>query len=150
MKRKVIEKFSELKKQHPELKGYQLIFGNAVQTLGSCDYARRKIKLSNHHINGSAPVEVMNTLLHEVAHAIARNKYHQKGHGDAWKKVCLEIGAKPERTSVAYQIKKPKAKWIRYCPTCGKESKRNRRAKLLCRKCYNKGIKSEIKYRGNE
>jgi hypothetical protein len=38
-------------------------------------------------------IQVTDTILHEIAHALTLGD----GHGYAWKRKCIEIGAKPER-----------------------------------------------------
>lgn len=44
--------------------------------------------------------DIINTVLHEMAHAIAGNHHH---HDAYWKQCCCRIGARPERfTSVEY------------------------------------------------
>jgi predicted SprT family Zn-dependent metalloprotease len=57
----------------------------------------------------------MDTVLHEVAHALTRGDKH----GARWKAKCLEIGARPDRNvearvcpSIAYQYE---------CSCCGKK-----------------------------
>jgi predicted SprT family Zn-dependent metalloprotease len=56
------------------------------------------------------------TIRHEVAHALAFNKTGTIGHNNAWKLACIVVGCRPERTNVAADC------WYRYiteCTCCG-------------------------------
>ena len=63
--------------------------------LGLCDYNTREISLSRHHILAVDKKRVMNTILHEVAHAMCP----QEGHSNVWKGVFKTIGGSGERVA---------------------------------------------------
>lgn len=64
---------------------------------GLCDFNKKKIYLSSFYISHFDRWQIRDILLHEIAHAVASIKYGDYGHGKGWKKVCVEIGAKPSR-----------------------------------------------------
>ena len=69
----------------------------AVRRLG-CYHSNRytndeKITLSK-HLAKLPEEKIRDTILHEIAHAIAG---HAAGHGPKWKAACRQIGAIPER-----------------------------------------------------
>ena len=57
--------------------------------LGLCIYKDKAIVLNAHHIDIHPDAEVINTILHEVAHAIVGPGY---GHNDVWATKAREIG----------------------------------------------------------
>lgn len=82
------------------------------------------------------PVKAMDTLLHEVAHAIAG---HAAGHGPKWKAVCRSIGAEPTRCGSSEVAAPPTG---RYRGACGCDTPHQRhkmskaiKAGYLCSKC---------------
>lgn len=121
---------------------YKLVFSRGKKTLGYADLGIKEIGISKWHIEGSSTDSVKDTILHEIAHAIAYEKYGEQGHGNLWKKVCLEIGANPERLKGnAFNIQKPPSKYTLTCPECGKVYTRHRMVKhlsYLCSICVGK------------
>jgi predicted SprT family Zn-dependent metalloprotease len=80
--------------------------------------------------------EVVDTILHEIAHALTPGD----GHGPAWKAACLRIGAKPVRCYTDETVASPPRRVARFalgCPRCQWSQPRYRRVtrKLICRKC---------------
>jgi predicted SprT family Zn-dependent metalloprotease len=55
---------------------------------------KKYIKLSRHLVRLNSDDEVRETILHEIAHAIAGVK---NGHNHVWKAACIRVGAKPVR-----------------------------------------------------
>ena len=68
-------------------------FSTAERRLGECRERERLIRLSRRHAVNGEPPEVRDTILHEIAHALAGAK---AGHGPAWKAVAQRIGATPK------------------------------------------------------
>src|SRR4051794_12385578 len=64
------------------------------RALGLCRYRERRIELSRWFVKANGEEMVRETVLHEIAHALAGEK---AGHGDRWKAMCVKVGCKPER-----------------------------------------------------
>ena len=67
----------------------------SVKTLGSCNIDSKTINLSSFHIENGTDESVLNTILHEIAHALCPND----GHGEKWKAKAIEIGCDGKRCS---------------------------------------------------
>ena len=64
---------------------------------GRCWYNRKVIGLSKYLCKINNEENCFDTVLHEIAHALASLKDGHRGHGKPWKKWCVMIGAKPQR-----------------------------------------------------
>ena len=62
--------------------------------LGACHYRNKTLDISVWHVDNGTDEAIKDTMLHEIAHAIAG---HRAGHGPDWQAVCRRIGAKPEQ-----------------------------------------------------
>ena len=74
------------------LEEWTLGFIAARGKLGECRPLDRHIGLSRHHAVTGSPEQVTDTVLHEIAHALAGP---DAGHGPAWKAIARRIGATP-------------------------------------------------------
>jgi predicted SprT family Zn-dependent metalloprotease len=108
-------------------------FNHRKRCLGLCVYHRHTIELSVFFVLQNPPEEIVDTILHEIAHALVG---HGHGHDRVWKQKCLEIGAKPLRCG---QAEMPEGKWRASCGKCGKAFHRHRKPKQMrgwhCRSC---------------
>ncbi|MDE0095004.1 MAG: hypothetical protein OXS40_01295, partial [Gammaproteobacteria bacterium] len=77
---------------HHGLEEWTLGFIAARGKLGECRPFARRIGLSRHHAVTGAPEQVTDTILHEIAHALAGPLV---GHGPTWKAIAQRIGATP-------------------------------------------------------
>lgn len=130
--RHLLEKYRLLQK------GWRFKWDHAKRRAGQCRYSTKTISLSVGYAKlnvDDRPYDVLDTILHEVAHALAGPGTN---HGPQWVAQCKLIGAKPERCCDA-QVEMPKGRYRANCPTCGKPYYRHRRAKkgrwFYCRKC---------------
>lgn len=100
----------------------------AIHRLGYAHSGKKIISLSIYHLQNSDDSEIIDTIRHEVAHAIVgtRNK-----HNSLWKMKAIEIGARPKACGPAVKnietIVKPKYSGI--CAKCGKAFYAYRRLK---------------------
>lgn len=81
------------------LADWTFFWDRARRRLGACWYARRSISLSRHLLGegGCSGIELRDTILHEIAHALSFTHGGERGHGVLWKRWCLFLGARPRR-----------------------------------------------------
>lgn len=117
-----------IKKYIPD-NGWKFEFNNRKKALGVCNYRKKTIYLSKYIIGGNE-YEILDTILHEIAHVLEPGD----GHGRKWKRKCVEIGASPNRTTDYILCK---SKYVYVCETCGKVSSAHRKSKIKrsCGKC---------------
>jgi predicted SprT family Zn-dependent metalloprotease len=110
-------------------------FNTNVRRAGVCHYRPGRIELSAHFVERNSDAEVLDTILHEIAHALVGPRH---GHDAAWKAKCVEIGARPRRC-YDRAVDMPTGKWRATCPSCSTEYDRHRRPRRLtgwfCRTC---------------
>lgn len=123
--------------EHGVLEYFGFGFQNKKRSLGTCNYYRRKIFLSKWYVEQNNEEEIEDTILHEIAHALAWMHDRCRGHGRAWKKWCLKVGADPSRVhngeinhpnghfkyeetccGVTYQRHRLRKNTSYYCPKC--------------------------------
>lgn len=96
-----------------------------------------KIELSIEYMEAFDEYNVVDTVLHEIAHALAGPS---EGHGKAWKAIARRIGCSGERT-VGWDAPRPKSRYIGICPK-GHEIPRHRLTQTFkgssCPRCSNK------------
>lgn len=81
------------------------IYGNK---LAYYQHGTNKIVMHDHFVDNADLAEVMNTLIHELAHAVAeQNNETDKRvwHGDAWKDINTALGGNAERFHVGGYVK---------------------------------------------
>lgn len=123
-----------------ELKDWVFKFDHAKRRFGSCNYTLKQITLSKHLTELNEPLQVRETLLHEIAHALTPGDHHGKN----WQKKCLELGIEPERCYKREEVTQPKPKYILLCQNCNLQVPRLRKSNktFVCRSCcqrFNKG-----------
>ncbi len=75
------------------LKSWYLYFSQARRMLGKCAFREKSIYISRYHAVYYEPMQVDDTILHEIAHALAGL---EAGHGPKWKEIARRIGATPK------------------------------------------------------
>ena len=108
------------------LADWSFAFNRSKLQMGLCEYGRRLILLSAYFVELNSDEAVLDTLLHEIAHALVGPGH---GHNAVWRAKCLEVGAQPERLS--YSVKMPLGTWRAVCPGCGRLHDRHRRPKHM-------------------
>lgn len=116
------------------LQDWTFTYDHAKCRAGICRYSRKTIQLSIHFVQRNSDEEITDTILHEIAHAIAGYK---AGHGPEWKAVCRRIGAKPIRCYDSEKVDMPKGKYSAKCPSCAKEFTKHKKVtrKYHCIAC---------------
>lgn len=108
------------------LHDWQFKFDKAKRRAGVCKHSKKVISLSLHYVTKNPEDEIRDTILHEIAHALAGPG---EGHGLIWKSICIRIGAKPIRCYSA-QVVMPEGRWKATCPNCQRIFKRHRRSRF--------------------
>jgi predicted SprT family Zn-dependent metalloprotease len=112
---------------------WSFAFNWRKRSMGLCVFGNRRIEISVHFVKRNAQAEILDTLLHEIAHASVGPDH---AHDAVWKNKCVEIGARPVRCGDAEM---PEGRWQAGCKGCGKQFQRHRRPKRMrgwfCRGC---------------
>jgi predicted SprT family Zn-dependent metalloprotease len=120
---------------------WSFVYNKRKRHLGVCFYRDKRIELSVYLVDHNSDEQCMDTLLHEIAHAIAG---YSTGHGYAWKKVCVKIGAKPERCCNDTSLHMPESNhhtmYVAHCPSCSGRHVRHRMSTkrgrfYFCKQC---------------
>ena len=115
------------------LTGWTFAFNRRKRGMGLCIYQPKRIELSYHFVIRNDQHDIRDTILHEIAHALAGPK---AAHGPAWKRICQQIGATPARCG---QADMPRGRWRAACPGCQRQHHRHRRPMTdrtyFCRHC---------------
>lgn len=84
------------------LNDWTLKFNNRLtRALGRCLFSKNTIELQSRFVKENPEHIVLDTIRHEVAHALAG---HKAGHGHEWKMWAIKVGANPEATVDAGSI----------------------------------------------
>ena len=141
---KVLSQFQE---QGVLNSGWHVEFDLAPKRAGQCLYKEQRIQLSVGHCLKADPAEVRNTVLHEVAHALAGPGHH---HDEYWKKIAREIGCTAERCTT---VKHSAGRWIGRCGCGGRTYERQRLTARtrhsICTRCHQQ-VRWEQDDEGNE
>lgn len=111
---------------------WSFAFDNAKRRAGQCDYTRKRISVSRYLTARYDDDTNHQTLLHEVAHALAGVK---AGHGPKWKAIAHDlgyVGGVTHHGETAVEL----APWVGTCPA-GHLAYRHRRPTRAtsCVKC---------------
>lgn len=112
-------------------------------TAGRCYYSRKQITLSKHWTEALTEEEVMETIIHEVAHALAG---YEAGHGAEWKRIYMSMGGNGE-SRIINPSARVASKYVGKCPG-GHITNAERHAissnmteqNFYCKKCMNEGL----------
>ena len=119
------------------LSNWTFKYDRAARRFGSCAYRGRTITLSWKLTMLNDEPQVRNTILHEIAHALAPGA----GHGPTWRAACARLGIEAERCFTAQQVAMPARRASRYevgCPRCAWWHPRHRLGgrTLICKACH--------------
>jgi predicted SprT family Zn-dependent metalloprotease len=117
-----------------DLSDWSFGFNRRKTEMGVCLYDPRRIELSVYFVALNDDETILDTLLHEIAHALTGPGH---GHDHLWKCICHRVGARPERLS--YEARMPEGRWQAVCAGCGMLHHKHRRPKRMigwyCRSC---------------
>ncbi|AGN30110.1 hypothetical protein VPFG_00108 [Vibrio phage nt-1] len=102
---------NNLLKRDLKAEGWFFEFGS-MAALGDCHYGKKVLRLSDKYLNARTKAEQINTITHEMAHAIAYTDYSERGHGAIWKRVHRQLGGTAERTSRVSNLEAVDKKYV--------------------------------------
>jgi predicted SprT family Zn-dependent metalloprotease len=145
----VIRDYAKVLFQQYGLVNWYFGYMKAKTTAGYCCWTRKEITLSKHLVEFNNVVEINDTLLHEIAHAIDFIDRGTSDHSPRWVAIALAIGCNGKRCYSKEDKTMPEGKHLYSCPNCKREVRYHKRAKVracgqCCRK-YNYG-KFDAKY----
>ena len=106
---------------------------------GACYFKEKKISFSRHFLKNADQLDINDTILHEIAHALVGPKH---GHDRVWKNMAKKIGCSAKR---CHTLEFSEYKWIRFCTNyCWEQKVHRRKLNLICKKCG-----SPVKYQQN-
>ena len=76
-------------------KSWEFFFDRAKKRAGCCHFNKKCISLSHSFCKVASRAEILNTLLHEIAHVLVGPDHH---HDEIWKAKALKIGCDAEVT----------------------------------------------------
>jgi predicted SprT family Zn-dependent metalloprotease len=110
------------------LHGWTFGLADTGRRLGVCKYRTKRIEIAEYYARNSPPETVLDTLMHEIAHAIAGPAAR---HGPAWKTVAVRLSATPRACETSHQAVVKPGDWQASCPACEKAFHLYRRPKSL-------------------
>jgi predicted SprT family Zn-dependent metalloprotease len=110
------------------LRGWTFGLTNTKRRLGVCQYRTKRIEIAEFHARSNPPSVVLDTLRHEIAHAIAGPAAR---HGPAWKAVAIRLGATPRACDNTEEAVVKPGDWQATCSACKKIFHRYKRPKSL-------------------
>lgn len=119
-------------------KGWTFAYDKAVRRFGCCKPSKKQITLSRVLTKKNNTVEVTDTILHEIAHALDYEDRGTSDHSAKWKAWARKVGARPERC-YGDEVTAAEYRYYYYCSSCNSGTGRHKRttAKSLmsCSKC---------------
>src|SRR3954451_12953426 len=110
------------------LRGWTFGLAKTKRRLGVCKYRSKRIEIAEFYARNSPPETVLDTLRHEIAHAIAGPAAK---HGPRWKAVAVRLGATPRSCETSHQAVVKPGDWQATCPACEKTVHLYRRPRSL-------------------
>lgn len=113
--------------------GWVFRFDDARRRFGSCHWDKKLITLSRALTLLNDAGHVRQTILHEIAHALAPRR---AGHGPVWRRIALSIGDDGARCYSSAEVITPARAFRGTCATCGRTVERfTRKRSLACGAC---------------
>jgi len=93
-------------------------------------FHRKKISFSRNFIKHAHDLDINDTILHEIAHALVGPNH---GHDSVWKTMAKKIGCSAKR---CHTLEFSDYKWVRFCTNhCWEQKTHRRKRNLVCKKC---------------
>ena len=106
------------------LHGWTFGWANTKRRLGVCKYRLKRIEIAEYYARHSSRESVLDTLFHEIAHAVVGPG---KGHGPVWKAAAIRLGATPRACETSTNVVMKPGDWQATCAICQKVYHRYKR-----------------------
>ena len=114
--------------QRHGLQAWSFGLSKTKRRLGSCNYRSKRIEIAEYYASHNSADKVLDTLLHEIAHALAGPKAR---HGPAWKAMARKLGATPRSCDTSDETIVMPGDWQATCGACNKTYHKYRRPQRL-------------------
>ena len=109
---------------------WKLELDHAKVRAGACHFTEKKLSFSRYFLNNANQLDINDTILHEIAHALVGPNH---GHDSVWKTMAKKIGCSAKR---CHTLEFSDYKWVRFCTNhCWEQKTHRRKPNLVCKKC---------------
>ena len=139
MQLELVRRLAESLMRDHHLAGWSFKFDRSRRRFGICLARERRIQLSRPLTLLNDELQVRDTILHEIAHALAYLKHGVRAaHDRRWKKIATGIGADPKRCYDTALVETPQLPFLVKCTRHGILGQRARRWRGLrsCSRCH--------------
>ncbi len=100
-------------------------WSNRLKTTAGLAHPQAKRITLNPRLKQISEDEIQRTLLHELAHLAAHERYPNRrlrAHGPEWRRVCADLGIPGEsaRHNLPFERRRLQRRFFYICPNCGK------------------------------
>lgn len=106
---------------------YRFKWMSRKNTFGLCRYSTKEILLSKLLVERNAPQRVLETIMHEIAHALHPTAHH----GRAWKLQMIAFGYTPRRCFSNKDTEVIKGIYTCICGNCGPLKEYHRKPRIV-------------------
>lgn len=136
--KELVEKIGHQTMEEHSITGWKIVWNNTKNTIGMCHYRKKTVFLSEFCFNTMKDKrDMVDTVLHEIAHIMAQGD----GHGIKWAMACRKVGANVERckSNSRFEDKHGDFKYSLFCKVHGYSHGLSRLPKIerSCAKCSN-------------
>lgn len=110
------------------LEGWTFGLASSKRRLGVCKYREKRIEISEYYSRHNPDPAVLDTLLHEIAHALAGP---EAGHGPKWQAIAARLGATPQACDNSPDTIVQPGDWQTTCPACQRTHHRYKRPRAV-------------------
>ena len=123
-----VEQIAQQELQKHGLHDWTFGWAQTRRRLGVCKFRAKRIEIAEYYAAQNSREKVLDTLMHEIAHALAGPK---AGHGPKWKAIAVQLGARPAAYDSEEDTIVLPGDWQSTCDGCGKTYHRYKRPQSL-------------------